>query len=103
MVEELLEQPGSAYDPVLFEFTTDVTNDQKAEIERMNALLVGPVHRPARGVGRRFRQRRPGDREPEARGLAAQAGGLLRPGQPGRATAERLKPKKDKAADDERR
>jgi len=40
MVEELLEQPGSAYDPVLFEFTTDVTNDQNAEIERMNALLV---------------------------------------------------------------
>ena len=30
MVEELLEQPGSAYDPVLFEFTTDVTNDQTA-------------------------------------------------------------------------
>jgi uncharacterized protein (DUF305 family) len=41
MVDELLEQPGSAYDPVLFEFTTDVTNDQNAEIERMNALLVG--------------------------------------------------------------
>jgi len=40
MVEELLEQPGSAYDPVLFEFTTDITNDQTAEIERMNALLV---------------------------------------------------------------
>ena len=41
MVEELLEQPGSAYDPVLFEFTSDVTNDQTTEIERMNALLVG--------------------------------------------------------------
>jgi hypothetical protein len=41
MVEELLEQPGSAYDPVLLEFTTDVTNDQTAEIERMHALLVG--------------------------------------------------------------
>ena len=40
MVEELLEQPGSAYDPVLFEFTNDITNDQKAEIERMNALAV---------------------------------------------------------------
>jgi uncharacterized protein (DUF305 family) len=40
MVEELLEQPGSAYDPVLFEFTDDVTNDQAAEIERMNALLA---------------------------------------------------------------
>ena len=41
MVEELLEQPGSAYDPVLFQFTDDVTNDQSTEIERMNALLVG--------------------------------------------------------------
>jgi hypothetical protein len=49
MVEELLEQPGSAYDPVLFEFTADVTNDQTAEIERMNALLVGLSDRPARG------------------------------------------------------
>ncbi|MCZ6715119.1 MAG: DUF305 domain-containing protein, partial [Deltaproteobacteria bacterium] len=28
MVEGLLEQPGSAYDPVLFEFTTDITNSQ---------------------------------------------------------------------------
>ena len=41
MVEELLEQPGAAYDPVLFEFTNDVTNDQTTEIERMNVLLVG--------------------------------------------------------------
>jgi len=40
MVEELLKQPGSAYDPVLFQFTTDITNDQNAEIERMNALLA---------------------------------------------------------------
>ncbi len=41
MVEELLKQPGAAYDPVLFEFTNDVTNDQTTEIERMNVLLVG--------------------------------------------------------------
>ena len=41
MVDELLEQPGSAYEPALFEFTRDVTNDQNAEIKRMNALLVG--------------------------------------------------------------
>ncbi|MEM1437761.1 MAG: DUF305 domain-containing protein [Pseudomonadota bacterium] len=40
MVEELLEQKGAAYDPVLFEFTNDVTNDQTAEIERMNGMLV---------------------------------------------------------------
>jgi uncharacterized protein (DUF305 family) len=41
MVKELLKQPGAAYDPVLYEFTNDVTNDQNAEIERMNGLLVG--------------------------------------------------------------
>lgn len=40
MVETLLDQPGSAYDPVLFEFIDDVTNDQTAEIERMSAVLV---------------------------------------------------------------
>jgi uncharacterized protein (DUF305 family) len=40
MVVELLELPGSAYDPVLFQFMDDVTNDQTTEIERMNAILV---------------------------------------------------------------
>jgi uncharacterized protein (DUF305 family) len=41
MVEELMKQPGAAYEPVLFEFTTNITEDQTAEIERMNTLLVG--------------------------------------------------------------
>ena len=50
MVEELLEQPGSAYDPVLFEFTTDITNSQTAEIERMNSLLVGLSSDPRAGL-----------------------------------------------------
>jgi uncharacterized protein (DUF305 family) len=50
MVEELLEQPGAAFDPVLFEFTTDITNDQTAEIERMNALLVGLSSDPRAGL-----------------------------------------------------
>jgi len=40
MVEELMEQPGSAFDTQLFKFTSDITNDQVAEIGRMNALLV---------------------------------------------------------------
>ncbi|MGB3379251.1 MAG: DUF305 domain-containing protein, partial [Allopontixanthobacter sediminis] len=30
MVKDLLEQPGAAYDPVMFEFTNDVNTDQKA-------------------------------------------------------------------------
>ncbi|NND45631.1 MAG: DUF305 domain-containing protein [Xanthomonadales bacterium] len=50
MVEELLEQPGAAYDPVLFEFTSDVTNDQAAEIARMNALLVSLSDDPRAGL-----------------------------------------------------
>ena len=41
MVEDLMEQPGAAYDPVLFEFTNDVTNDQSKEIERMHEVLLG--------------------------------------------------------------
>ena len=41
MVETLMEQPGAAYDPTLFEFTTDIVNDQEKEIERMHGLLVG--------------------------------------------------------------
>jgi uncharacterized protein (DUF305 family) len=50
MVDELLEQPGSAYEPALFEFTRDVTNDQNAEIERMNALLVRLSPDPRAGL-----------------------------------------------------
>ena len=40
MVNELLDQPGSAYDPVLFEFVNDIINDQEAEIERMTVMLT---------------------------------------------------------------
>jgi uncharacterized protein (DUF305 family) len=54
MVEELLKQPGAAYDPVLFEFTADITNDQTAEIERMNTLLVGLSTDPRAGLAAGF-------------------------------------------------
>jgi uncharacterized protein (DUF305 family) len=39
MAKTLLDRPGSAYDPVLFEFVNEVVNDQKAEIKRMNGLV----------------------------------------------------------------
>ena len=54
MVEELLEQPGSAYDPVLFEFANDVENDQTAEIERMHALLITLSDDPRAGLAAGF-------------------------------------------------
>ncbi|MEX2130741.1 MAG: DUF305 domain-containing protein, partial [Pseudohongiellaceae bacterium] len=41
MVEDLLRKQGSAQDSVLFTFTSDVTSDQRSEIERMDAMLVG--------------------------------------------------------------
>ena len=40
MVEALHDAPGSAYEPVMFEFTNEVVSDQQAEIERMNAVLA---------------------------------------------------------------
>ncbi len=40
MVDELHGVTGSAYDPVMYEFTNDVVTDQKAEIDRMNATLA---------------------------------------------------------------
>ena len=50
MVDELRKQRGSAYDPILNEFATDVTNDQAVEIERMNILLVGLSDDPRAGL-----------------------------------------------------
>ncbi|MEP3052370.1 MAG: DUF305 domain-containing protein [Erythrobacter sp.] len=40
MVEDLLEQPGSASDPILFNFVGEIDNDQTSEIERMDAILA---------------------------------------------------------------
>ncbi|MGI8706411.1 MAG: DUF305 domain-containing protein [Sphingomicrobium sp.] len=41
MAKDLLERPGSAYDPVLFDFVNEVIDDQNAEIERMSVVLAG--------------------------------------------------------------
>ncbi|MGB0514253.1 MAG: DUF305 domain-containing protein, partial [Wenzhouxiangellaceae bacterium] len=50
MVDELLELDGTASDPMLFEFTTDVTTDQIAEIVRMNGLLAKLSSDPRAGL-----------------------------------------------------
>ena len=55
MVEELHRQPGSAYDPVMFEFTNDIVNEQTTEIERMNVLLAGLSGDPRVGLAAGFR------------------------------------------------
>ncbi len=40
MVENLLRQRGAAQDSVLFAFTSDITADQTAEINRMDAMMA---------------------------------------------------------------
>lgn len=55
MVRELLNSPGSAYDPVLFQFVNDIVNDQNSEIERMTVMLAGLSTDPRAGLKAGFR------------------------------------------------
>ncbi|MEQ8953357.1 MAG: DUF305 domain-containing protein, partial [Gammaproteobacteria bacterium] len=55
MVEELLDQRGNAQDPLLYEFTSDVTSDQTSEIERMDTLLASFNPDPRVGLAAGFR------------------------------------------------
>lgn len=55
MVDHLLSQRGSAYDPVLFDFVNDVRGEQRAEIRRMNTLLSGLSEDPRNGLAAGFR------------------------------------------------
>jgi uncharacterized protein (DUF305 family) len=55
MVEELHKAPGSAYDPVLYEFTNEVVTDQKAEIDRMNAVAASLSSDPRATLAAGFR------------------------------------------------
>ncbi|MHA6288140.1 DUF305 domain-containing protein [Maricaulis sp. CAU 1757] len=55
MVDFLLDQRGSAYDPVLFDFVNDVRGEQRAEIRRMNSTLSGLSQDPRTGLAGGFR------------------------------------------------
>jgi uncharacterized protein (DUF305 family) len=55
MVDDLHNQPGSAYEPSMYEFTNDVASDQKAEIERMNILLSSLSNDPRATLQSGFR------------------------------------------------
>lgn len=54
MVEDLLDQPGSASDPVLLEFVNDIVADQEAEIEQMNSMLAGLSEDPRASLAAGF-------------------------------------------------
>jgi len=55
MVADLFTRSGSAYDPVLFRFANDVTNEQSAEINRMTALLRQEANDPRTNLKAGFR------------------------------------------------
>lgn len=55
MVSDLLERPGSAYDPVLFRFVNDITSEQTSEINRMSVLLREQVGDPRSTLAAGFR------------------------------------------------
>jgi uncharacterized protein (DUF305 family) len=55
MVDHLLEQSGSAYDPVLFDFAGDIKNEQEAEIRLMGGLLRGLSADPRSSLSPGFR------------------------------------------------
>lgn len=55
MVDDLLGERGSAYDPVLFDFVNDVRSEQQAEIRRMDALLAEIGGDPRTGLAGGFR------------------------------------------------
>ncbi len=50
MVRDLHDKSGSAYDPVLYDFTNEVVNDQNAEITRMSVLLAELSGDPRSGL-----------------------------------------------------
>jgi len=50
MVDELKKFPGSANDPILNEFVSDLVNDQSVEIERMNKIAVSLSDDPRAGL-----------------------------------------------------
>jgi uncharacterized protein (DUF305 family) len=54
MVEDLFDADGSAADPVLYRFASDVDSEQTGEIERMDKLLAGLSADPRSGLAAGF-------------------------------------------------
>jgi uncharacterized protein (DUF305 family) len=97
MVEKLHKQPGSAFDPALFEFTNDITNDQNAEIEKMNALLVTLSTDPRAGLSAGLHDAGEAIWNMQLLAALPRPAGFFDPGNP----AE-LPPEKPKSADEQK-
>lgn len=54
MVKELFDEDGTAADPVLFQFVSDIENEQSGEIKRMDKVLAGLSKDPRTGLAAGF-------------------------------------------------
>ena len=83
MVDALVKLPGSAYDPVLFQFTSDVKTGAEGRDRPDDGAPGHPRHRPPRGAQGRLPGRRTGGEPPGAGREPSQAHRLLRSDQRG--------------------
>ncbi|MCG8413649.1 MAG: DUF305 domain-containing protein [Pseudomonadales bacterium] len=100
MVEMLLDQQGSAQDPLLYEFTSEVTSDQTSEIERMDAVLASLNPDPRVGLAAGFRDA--GEAALNMRVVASlpKPAGFFDPDRPSGLSAARLAELEAEAAND---
>ncbi len=54
MVTDLLDEEGTAADPVLYRFVSDIKSEQESEMERMDKLLAGLSADPRSGLAAGF-------------------------------------------------
>ncbi|MDA1207011.1 MAG: DUF305 domain-containing protein, partial [Proteobacteria bacterium] len=50
MIKDLLKAPGTAHDPMLYQFVTDIRNEQKSEIDRLDQLSAKLSQDPRVGL-----------------------------------------------------
>ena len=96
MVEELHKTPGTAYEPVLYEFTTDVVTDQKAEIDRMNAVAATLSTDPRATLAAGFRDAGQAIKNLRLVTAMAKPAGFFDPANPAQLAPPKLKKEGDK-------
>jgi len=102
MVENLHDQPGSAFDPVLYEFTNEIVNDQEVEIERMNAILVSLSKDPRASLAPGLRDAGEAISNLELVAVLPKPAGFFDPDNPAELSPELPKDKQDKSKKDDK-
>lgn len=98
MVEELLDQRGSVQDPLLYEFTSEVTSDQTSEIERMDLLLASLNPDPRVGLAAGFRDAGEAALNMQVIASLPKPAGFFDPERPSGVSAKRLQEIEEDAA-----